>query len=67
MPNQTYIPVEKDSLLMYQGAYYSEINNHFMYGMPISNDTLMAAKRIDNLMLRYQTSGDITLLVISRL
>lgn len=59
--------VEKDSLLMYQGAYYSEINNHFMYGMPISNDTLMAAKRIDNLMLRYQTSGDITLLVISRL
>lgn len=47
-----------ESLLMYQGAYYGEINRHFRLGAPVSNGASSASERIDKLLSRHSMGYD---------
>ena len=51
--------VEMESLLMYQGTYYREINDHFRFGKAITPGALKASQRVDNIIARSTTSGRI--------
>lgn len=51
--------VEMESLLMYQGTYYREINNHFRFGKAITPSALKASQRVDNVIARSATNGRI--------
>ena len=51
--------VEVESLLMYQGTYYREINDHFRFGKAITPGALKASQRVDNIIARSTTSGRI--------
>lgn len=52
---------DAESLLMYQGTYYKEINEYFRTGAEISDKALDAAVRIDNLMKRNALGFDLNL------
>lgn len=51
--------VEMESLLMYQGTYYREINDHFRFGKVITPGALKASQRVDNIIARSATNGRI--------
>lgn len=51
--------VEMESLLMYQGTYYREINDHFRFGKVITPGALKASQRVDNIIARSAASGRI--------
>lgn len=51
--------VEMESLLMHQGTYYREINDHFRFGKAITPGTLKASQRVDNVIARSVTNGRI--------
>ena len=51
--------VEMESLLMYQGTYYREINDHFRFGKAITPGALKASQRVDNVIARSATNGRI--------
>ena len=51
--------VEMESLLMYQGTYYREINDHFRFDKAITPSALKASQRVDNVIARSATNGRI--------
>ena len=51
--------VEMESLLMYQGTYYREINDHFRFDKAITPGALKASQRVDNIIARSATNGRI--------
>ena len=53
--------VEAESFMMYQGIYYQEINKHFRFNTPISQEALKAATRIDNVIARNALASNIRL------
>jgi len=50
--------VDTEALLMYQGIYYKEINEHLRTGTAISSHAAEAVKRLDKMIARSVVSSD---------